>query len=69
MFNQQQISCSGQIQPSQTGGKPYIDTSSPYKVSECNLKELRKGKYLCMADLFFDWAGFNQICKSLSNST
>ena len=34
-----------------------------------NTHLLCKGKYNCMADLLFVWFGFNQTCKSLSNST
>ena len=37
MFNQQQLDSFGQIQISQTGGKPYSDTS-PY--GECSLKKV-----------------------------
>ena len=37
-------------------------------VSE-NTHLLHKGKCHCMADLLFDWFGFDQTCKSLSNST
>ena len=34
-----------------------------------NTHLLRKGKYHCTADILFDRFGFNQICKSVSNST
>ena len=34
-----------------------------------NTQLLHKGKYHCKADLLFDWFGFYQTCKSLSNST
>ena len=45
-----------------------------YQSSETVIPEnthlLRKGKYHCAAgDLLFDWFGFDQSCKSLSNST
>ena len=31
--------------------------------------QLCKGKYHCLADLLFDWFGFDLTCKSLSNWT
>ena len=45
----------------------FIDASTNDSAEDTHF--LHKGKYHCMADIFFDWFGFEQICKSLSNST
>ena len=41
---------------------------SPLDITE-NSHILCKGRYHCATDLLLDWFGFNQTCKSLSNST
>ena len=56
--------------PGNIEGQPYSDTS-PYKVSEYSMVKpenthlLHKRNYHCTAG----WFGFDQTCKSLSNST
>ena len=40
-----------------------------WKRSALSCIKYGKGKYQCTADLLFDWFGFDQTSKSLSNST
>ena len=46
---------------------PFLNPNSILFLENTHL--LCKGKYQCMANFLFDWFGFDQTWKSLSNST